>query len=201
MVGLAVLAGIAIYIAVFWFLVRALEQKWAKGLAILVALAIPFWDLPFGYYNYREHCANDGGLHLRQQFSPVTSILIDPSTGYTADQLLRRGFKIVEVNEASQKITRYVVEGNGIKSENTEKITSSVRIRTHRNQVLPWNVVRHDVVVSLVNGDNVLVTHSGFHWRGVWWQVVGAPMFGTGPFCHTRDTDAVLTALASGGRS
>ena len=50
-VGLATLAIVVVYVTVWWFALKK-ASGWLKAVVILAALAIPFWDLPYGYSNF-----------------------------------------------------------------------------------------------------------------------------------------------------
>src|SRR5438270_54322 len=139
MIGLAVLAGVAIYIGVFWFIFRALKQKWAKGLAVFVALGIPFWDLPFGYYNFHSHCMTEGGIQQYAPISPQKSLFFPQATGVRPEQLFNLGVEVVEFRSPKRNsFLRYTRSDRGIEKHETAESTSAVRIVTNYNFELPW---------------------------------------------------------------
>ena len=196
MMGLAILAGIAIYVSVCWLIVRALKTTWAKSAAVLAALAIPFWDLPIGYYNYYRHCAEEGGLRVSVQIAPMDAILVDPDTGYTPQELLRRGFKVIEVGRPGETIYRFTVEdGRLVKSTHSTPV-SEFRIGFMGHKSLPWNLVQSETLITRVKSGEVLVRQNTFRWRGLWWQVQAAPLLGDGAICFPSRDDSALNAIA-----
>ena len=197
MIGLAVLAGIAIYIAVWWLLVSSLKRTWAKAAAIVIALAIPFWDFPIGYYNFEHHCSTEGGLHVVGEFPPSTSVLVDPSTGYRPEDVLRHGFKLVEYADSGH-VVQYSGAAGKLRKIMRDRPTSLAKIMFVQNQILPWNIVRNDIVAVRVSDNRELAKYTSFRWRGMWWQVRMAPMLRTGAACFVGREDPVLGALQRG---
>ena len=195
MIGLAVLAGIAIYIAVWWLLVSSLKRTWGKAAAIVVALAIPFWDLPIGYSNFYVHCRDDAGTRVPKAVSSLNTILIDSSSGYTPDELLRYGFSTVEY-ESREGIVRYTHTRGAWNKTLQPKPLSAVRLRFGGNQALPWNLIRSSYVVTSIAGNDVIASQTSYHWLGVWWQAKAGGLFGGGPECGP--TEPLLQALSRG---
>src|SRR5436305_7378115 len=107
MIGLAVLAGIAIYVGIWWFVVRFLKQRWAKSLAILLAIAIPLGDLPFGYFNFLRHCDYEGGVRQVERISPHKSVFFLSVTGVKPQYLFRLGADFVEYSSSDGGVIRF----------------------------------------------------------------------------------------------
>src|SRR5713101_5452421 len=125
MIGLTVLAVIAIYIGVFAYIVVHARNRAEKIAAIVVALAIPFWDLPFGYFNFYRHCSQEGGLHVSNDLPALNAILIDPSVGYRPEDVLRFGFKAVEYANRGETI-RYTADGGGLSKSTHPRPISAI---------------------------------------------------------------------------
>ena len=197
MVGLAVLAGVAIYIAVFWFLVRALKRKWAKGFAILVALAIPFWDLPVGYYNFYSQCARDSGLQVAKNLSPSESILIDSSAGFTPEEASRFGFKVVEYESGGQ-ILRYTKDGNRLSRSTHATPVSRFKIQLTDNELLDWHLVRSTYFATRLDSKETVARQVTYRWLGMWWQAAAGTFFGSGTECGVSQAPSIMYVVAHG---
>ena len=201
MIGLAVLAGIAIYVGVWWFLVRTLSQGWAKALAILIALAIPFWDLPVGYLRYQNYCVSEGGLRISSRIAPQESVYFDSVPSYPANELIAEGIRVVEIARPDGRgIARHERQGAG--SITTLIITrpqSSLRVTYVRNQRLDWNIIREDRYVRNQADARLLAQYSEFSWQGGWLQHSFAPILGTGLRCTAGSRDPIITLLVHGG--
>jgi hypothetical protein len=197
LIGLAVIAGLALYIGIFWLIVRALKQRWAKALAVVIAVAIPFWDLPFGYLSFQQDCKQYGGLHVFEKVSPATAIFIDRHIGYTPDQLKRFGFKVIEYGEPGN-ITRYTAAKDGYIKSTDQTAISKVMVHFQPNQQLPWHVVRRDYLASNVETKSVIARYTDIRWLGMWWQVEASPIFGDGGRCYFSGDNPILALLAKG---
>jgi len=195
MIGLTVLAVIAIYIGVFAYIVVHARNRAEKIAAIVVALAIPFWDLPFGYFNFYRHCSQEGGIHLSKELPPSSAILVDSSSGYTPNQVLRFGFKAVEY-EASGQIIRYVRESQDIVKSTHAAPISALRVIFAGHKILPWNLTRTDYVVTRLDNGQVVASQTDFQWRGMWWQVASAPLLGDGGRCRRPSDEPMLAVIA-----
>ena len=197
MIGLAVLAVVAAYVAVFGFVIAKARNRTEKISAVAIALLIPFWDLPFGYLNFRHHCAELGGLHVEAKLGAAEAILVDPDLAYTPDQLQGYGFKIIEYGKLGQ-IARFTASTKGLIKSIHEAPVSSLKVHFIANQRLPWNLVRRDFLVSHIKTGQVVARHTDFLWRGLWWQIQAAPLLGNGGRCHVPKDNAVLAVVARG---
>ena len=195
MVGLIVLAVVVIYIAFWWFVVAKLKGGWAKTAAVLVALAIPLWDLPIGYLHFWRTCSELGGLHTGKGLRPTDSVLVE--RGYKPDELVRYGFKVIEYS-AEGGVQRYTSGPAGLVKSVHSSPVSEIRINLVLNQRLPWNLLRHDVSASRIDTGEVVARHTNLHWRGLWWQVELSPLLGDGGSCYEINDVPVLTALVRG---
>ena len=100
MLSLIILVVAGAYVGLWYLLIRALPNRWAKAIVALVALYLPFWDVPYGYYNFRALCSEEGELHVLRKVSPQTSIFLDQSLPLTEKEIARmlaKGFRVVEV--------------------------------------------------------------------------------------------------------
>ncbi len=197
MIGLTVLVVIAIYIGVFGYVISHARNRGERIAAIVVALAIPFWDLPIGYFNFQRHCSQDGGIHLRKNLPASDAILVDRDLAYTPEQLTRYGFKVIEY-EAPGQIVRYTATSSGLTKSNHNAALSTLKVHFNANQMLPWHLVRRDLLISRIDNGEVVARNTDFRWRGLWWQVEMAPLLGDGGRCQVTSDSHVLSAIARG---
>jgi hypothetical protein len=194
MVGLTILAVVAIYIGIVWWLVRFVVKKnWARGGVILAALAIPFWDWPIGYLAFQQHCTTEGGLRTLSKLPPTSAVFLDAGAPYTPEVAFRHGMTTVEYKK-NAVVTRHTPTS---KPAQHASLQSTIKVSGARNQRLPWNIIRNDTFVSRISDGQVVARHSDFTWLGTWWQAGGAPYFGYGLDCF-RDSTALISVVAKG---
>ena len=199
MIGLTVLAAIAAYVGLTWFAVRKLKEKWAKAIVIVVALAIPFWDLPIGYFKFQHYCTEYGGMHLNADLPPTDTILVDRDLSYTPEQLSRYGFRTIEYGVPGA-IVRYTLSPSGFHKSSHDSPLSTLKIQTIGNQMLSWNVVRRDFIASRVDTGQIVARYTDLRWRGLWWQVNAAPILGDGGRCYAASENPVLALIPRGSK-
>jgi hypothetical protein len=199
LIGLAVIAGVALYIGIFWLILRALKQGWAKALAVLIALAIPFWDLPIGYKSFTSLCAEQGGIRVLTKLPPQKSVLFASATGLKPAQLLIKGLQFVEYKTPNGKITRFTKSSNGhIEESDVSSSASLVLIRTTYNDLLTWNVYRNES--SLVDAwtNRTIATATSFYWLGGWLQRRMSPIFAGNGRCHADTQSEIMDIVLRG---
>lgn len=199
MIGLAVLAGVAIYIGVWWFLISALKHRWAKAAAILIALAIPFWDLPFGYASFAGHCHEEGGLRQLGRVAANDGVLFSYNTGVKAEYLIGLGAHFVEYSRVDGSVIRFSRSASGsIEGVKVSKPSSSVRLQARFNVKLPWNVFKNEVVLSDVQTDRPLARATSFYWIGGWVQRVSMPLLVARENCSAQSLDQIVALAVTG---
>lgn len=67
MIGLYFLTVVGIYVFAWYWIVRWCKPRWAKWVLILVAVAIPTWDLVPQHIAYREACRSEAGDHVASE--------------------------------------------------------------------------------------------------------------------------------------
>ncbi len=201
MIGLAVLAGVAVYIALFWFVVRTAKSIWAKASALAIAVLIPVWDVPFGFFSYKSLCRHEGGLRVFQPISAQRTICLDGAIGYPPREVMRIGFDSVEIREKINRIVSYRTSKTGaIDSFIPEngKPLSRYCISLRQNQEIPWNIWRHDLFVNDTVTGATVARYSAFHWLGTWWRAKLLAFPGGGLSCHQLRPDEVFAAIREG---
>jgi hypothetical protein len=200
-IGLLVFGLLFAYVALFYYLTKILPSRAQKIAAIVVGVAIPFWDLPIGYLSYRLQCHEHGGLQVFADSRGTDSILFDPGVGYRPEYLAKKyGFKKIEYRSSS-RVEAYTITEHGIEKSSEANPTSAHKIAYTGNQVSGWSVSRGDWTLSRTDTGKVIARHSEFAWNGMWWQKAipsGAP----DAHCHAgpKDHDAFMLFASKGIR-
>lgn len=200
MIGLLVLAIAGLYIAFWVWVVVTAKRRSVQVVAILVALAIPFWDVPIGYYNYRMYCDVEAGTRVLQGFEAQEKIYFDSMPSYSANELLRLGFKVVEIARADrQGIARHEKSGTEqILTTVVQASESKITVSISRNQRLPWNIVREDRLARLRSTNEVLARHSAFRWYGGWLSKRLPSMLPIRASCAVSPQDPIVELVRRG---
>jgi hypothetical protein len=170
MAGLIVIGVVVAYVAIFWFVIAKARNRGERISAIVIALLIPFWDLPIGYLNFYQHCSQEGGIYIDKEFRAPDSILIGESSAYRPDTVLKLGFKTVEFKDR-EDIIRFTAGVDKVaKSIHTTPI-SLLKIEYSGHKLLPWNLVRTEQIVTRLKDGKVVAKQTDFSWRGMWWEV------------------------------
>ena len=199
MIGLVVLGALVAYIAIFYLLAKHAPTRTLRIAAIVVGLAIPFWELPMSFVTYQLQCQQHGGLQILSDPPRAESIVFDPDIGYQPGYLVKQyGFKRIEYVNGS-RLSAYTVTNKGIERSTPSNSTSAFKISYAANQPVTRNVTRQDLILSRVDNGKVLARHSGFIWRGMWWQdaleIGGRAVLGQ---CHMNDQNELLQFASVG---
>ena len=199
--ALVLLAAAVAYIAFWFFIARLLPNWWARCFAVLVALAIPFGDIPIGYLRFSNACAADGGLRVLEQFPPQSSLYLGAETGYTPQDLFRRGFAVAEFLRMDGRIDVYARDTKETRfPTRTNEAKSKILLAIDRNQHIGWGITRHDRSARLHPAGRTVARFTRFRWAGGWLREFAAPALGFGGECFSDPTDPLLTLLAAGTR-
>ena len=72
--------------------------KWpAKIAAVALLVGIPFWELPYGYYNFRIQCGELAHLKLLEKIDPQDSVCVDFLDSLFFFNLTKVGFSRIEL--------------------------------------------------------------------------------------------------------
>jgi len=171
MLSLIILVVAGIYVGLWYLLIRALPNRWAKAAVAVLAVYLPFWDVPYGYYNFQKLCADEGGLRVLGKVSPQSSVFLDSSslrTEQERDKMLGRGFRFIEMQfHDGSSISYSKSSGGPNQSVRVSSPVSIYGIRTEMNKRLPWGIVRHDQVLYVRASNQVVAHNSQFAWR-IW---------------------------------
>lgn len=198
MLGVAILVGIAVYIGIAWLVVRAVKGAWAKAAAIIVALAIPLWDLPIGYAAYSKHCRDEGGLYQLAAITPSSGIFFSYPPGLRPQYMFAKGADVVEYAMPDGSILRYSKSASGAPDRaKTDKPSSAARLNATFNAELPWNVFKDEIVLVDASA-RPLARATSFYWIGGWISRLTAPLLVPEENCHASALDDILALAIKG---
>jgi hypothetical protein len=192
--GLIFFGVVIAYVALFWGVAAKVKSALARVATIAVALLIPFWEFPIGYWNLHLHCRNESGNHISKEFAPSPSIVLDFTFPQRPREVMTLGFDIVEY-ASGNKITRYAKSGDGMTETIHEAAISQIEYRREIVKPLPWNLERYDHVVARRSDGKIVARQTDFNWRGTWWEkLLNARVLPGGQCAGARDT-ALISAL------
>lgn len=177
-----------------WFI-----KNWGGRVAFVVALvAIPFWELPYGYYTFQKLCLEYAKPKVWEQFNSQESICVDRLDSMLYSNLVRAGFKTIEVTgmtlgalPASASAVVSMTSKRATNSTYCLEFVSNIRMHSRMN--------RHDLKVVRVKDSRVMAEQSGLDWRGMAWQEEFSPLLGRGGQCMSNS--GLLFGLLRSGTS
>src|SRR3970040_2192364 len=98
-------------VAAVWALIAAAVARfipnWPGRIAFFaIAVGMPFWELPYGYYNSQKLCREEIGLQVFEKISPQEIVCADYPYVTLHKELLRSGFTTVETRGKAGAIKR-----------------------------------------------------------------------------------------------
>jgi hypothetical protein len=190
----------AVWIVIAAMFARLVPGWWGKGALFAVLVAVPFWELPFGYLNFRKLCEDQGGLKVFETFSPQVSICASYPLETSVDQFLSVGFKVVEARDRDGRVVAQTRE-TAIKTPNVDgsKVASAFCVTQEFVRGLPWRIQRNEYKVVAEPSQREVARHSDFIWFGMWWQERAAPLLGRGGECrHSAPIRKIADVLFHG---
>jgi hypothetical protein len=179
------------------FFISRLVANWPGRIALFVALVgIPFWELPFGYYNFRNQCAEKTKLQMLGGISPQKSVCITHFDLSLYRRLIEAGFDRIEVTERADNAREHLGNGKLVLIAR-EKASSEFCIAFENNIAQSWRILRADTLIIGARDNRRVAQQSYLRWDGMWWQSVAKPVLGVGGVCH-GDLAAPITALRRG---
>ena len=176
--------------------------KWpAKIIAFALLVGIPFWELPYGFYNFNRLCRLEGKPMVFEPIAPQKSICADYPFDASARTLTRFGFDNIEARSKSGEIIRYTRNSSDpLAKDSAHKLASEYCVSFRNNNYLPWRVVRHDFTIHRASNGSIVARHSVFDWLGMWWQEAMSPILGRGGECREDPVSPVMAALLTGSK-
>ena len=174
-------------VAAVWALIAAAIARfipnWPGRIAFFaLAVGIPFWELPYGYYNFQKLCSEEGRLQVFEKILPQDSVCVGDLDSGVYSGLIRAGFLRIEVTGKSDDRKRDSASGRIFLTKKQE-VKSAYCLEFRANIALPWRVLRSDVLIARANDEHVIARQSQFHWAGMWWQEQARPVVGRGGVC------------------
>lgn len=193
MAGLIVLGLAGAYVALFW-LITAKANGWGKRIGVLaVAIAIPFWEFPFGYWTLLQHCKLESGIHVGNEFTPSDSILFF-NYAYKPAEAAALGYKTIEYLSQGNVI-RYTRVGEELEKSTHRQPTSKISYRAEGWQELPWGVARYDYLVTRLADGKVVARQTDFNWSGLYWERALRVWITPQPRCEGAMNASLLRSL------
>ena len=190
--------------AAVWALAAAVIARfiphWPGRIAFFaIAVGIPFWELPYGYYNFQKLCRDEGSLKIVEPIPPQTSVCVDYPYETAALGMLKGGFENVYARDKNGDVKRYLKSSSGaIEKVTTNRISSEYCVTYGFIRGLPWRMMRNEIVVFRDKEKRVVARHSDFVWFGMWWQEAAAPVLGRGGECRHDGVGSITGALLRG---
>jgi len=173
--------------AAVWGLIAAVIARfipnWPGRIAFFaIAVALPFWELPYGYYNFRKLCVAEARLLVFEKIPPQESVCVRDLDSGIYSGLIRAGFRRIEVTDRTDDPKRDASSGRVFRIPRPS-IQSTYCLAFQSNNALPWRVLRNDVLIARATDDKVVARQSRFSWEGMWWQEQARPVLGRGGVC------------------
>ena len=195
-------------VAAVWALIAAAIARfipnWPGRIAFFaLAVGIPFWELPYGYYNFQSICNSEARVQVFESIPPQKSVCIAYPLEDAALEVLKTGFESVEVRGKGGDVRRYIAPGAIDRREGRqERVSAEYCVTSVINIQIPGRILRHDHLIQRVNDGRVVARQSRFAWAGMWWQEAARPVLGRGGDCSesmVRAFDAVRQGVVKGG--
>ena len=190
-------------LAAVWTLSAAVITRfipnWSGRIAFFaIAVGLPFWELPYGYYNFQKLCREEMELKVFERISPQQIVCADYPFVTLHGELLRSGFTIVETRGKAGEIKRYTARPELVDS-GRQSLESTYCLTFVNNNQLPWRVLRHDQLITYAQDGHVVARQSRFSWSGMWWQEGLRPLLGRGGECFSEKNRSIVALRLGAG--
>jgi hypothetical protein len=191
-------------VAAVWTLIAAAITRfipnWPGRIAFFtIAVGLPFWELPYGYYNFGKLCKEQGGLKTFELIPPQNVVCVAYPFESGASAMLKAGFDVVEARDKSGSVNRISRASAGdFQSTKLNRVTSDYCVTYAFVRGLPWRIMRNEMTISRENDQRVVARHSDFIWFGMWWQEAATPVLGRGGECRHDAVPPISAALIGG---
>lgn len=192
---LFILAGIWTLVAAF--LVYFIRNWSARVVVFALVVGIPFWELPYGYYNFSRLCDDEARFLIVEKFPPQSTVCAAYPFVSLHRELLKAGFPEVETKGINGDVRRYVVQDGKVLETSQSALASTYCMTFVNNIQLPWRVLRHEVRIVRAQDERLVARQSRFGWSGMWWQEAMRPVLGNGGTC-SADSQLPILALKHG---
>jgi hypothetical protein len=193
-------------VAAVWALIAAAIARfipnWPGRIAFFaLAVGIPFWELPYGYYNFQKLCREDGSLKIIEPIAPQQSICVDYPFETAALGMLKAGFVSVEARDKNGVVVKFLKAPSGdVEKVKKDRVVSGYCVTHAFVRGLPWRIMRNELVVVRDSDRRVVARHNDFVWFGMWWQEAALPVLGRGGECRHDGMGVIAKSLLRGAK-
>ena len=187
--------------AAIWAVIAAaiarLIPTWPGRIAFFaIAVGLPFWELPYGYYNFQKLCREDTPLKVIEKILPQESVCIEYFDLGLYKQLVQAGFTRIEITGRSDNAKEYAANGRVVMTRR-EQAKSAYCIAFQSNISQPSRILRSDTLIVRAADNRLHARQSRIRWDGMWWQKATSPIAGIGGLCSGL-LSAPISALRQG---
>ncbi len=180
----------AVWTLIAVFVARFFSTWLARIVFVAIAVAVPFWELPYGYLNFRKVCADQVQLQVFEKILPQESVCLSRFDSGQYAQLNRAGFSRIEVPAITEGAKEFISSGRVINIAATG--AQSTYCITFENNILVSNrLSRSDILVTRRADGRIAARQSDFFWGGMWWQEMARPLLGRGGECSVGLNEAI----------
>src|SRR5258706_10967630 len=189
--------------AAVWALIAAAIARfipnWPGRIAFFViAVGLPFWELPYGYYNFLKLCREETSLKVMERISPQDSVCIEYFDLGLYRQLVQAGFSRIEITGRSDNAKEYAANGRVVMT-NRDQTKSPYCIVFQSNIAMPQRILRNDISIIRATDSRIVARQSRIRWDGTWWQQTASPIFGIGGACSGLMSSPILALRQGSG--
>ena len=186
----------AVWVVIAAMLARLIPGWWGKGVFFAALVAVPLWELPYGYFNFQRLCTENANLKVVDKILPQDSVCIEHFDLNLYMALSNAGFARVELTDHTKVGKSYLNDGRLVLA-NRENPQSVYCLTFENNIHMPWRILRSDTSIRKARDGSIVGLLSGFYWIGMWWQERARPLLGRGGVC-SRAWDAPIRVLREG---
>ncbi len=179
----AELFGMAVvWMGIAAFISRFLPNWPGRIATFAILVGIPFWELPYGYYNFTRLCREEARLLVYEKIIPQESVCFDDFYEDVYRTVVGAGLSRVEVRRRTNFHQSDVTTAQVVRIKKGEE-RSLYCFDSIVNVKLPWRILRHDNLLNGASDGRNVARLSRFSWAGMWWQEEARPILGSGGEC------------------
>jgi hypothetical protein len=173
----------AVWCVISAVIVRFVAPGWPARIGLFAILVgVPFWELPYGYFNFTQLCDQHARVIAYEKVVPQESICFEDFYEDVYGTVARAGITQIEVRGRTNFREKNTTTAQVVRvTRGSEK--SLYCYESRANIPLPWRILRHDSLITGAKDGRVVLKLSQFVWSGMWWQEQAAPVLGNGGRC------------------
>ena len=174
MIGIIVLGVVAVYCAAWVLAFKLMPNAGAKALVSLIAVGIPTWDLPIGYYHFRKHCRSTDGVRIHGELPKRgIAIVIRQPFSYLSTLKARADLAFFDVIELDGRVQRWRTSNGKVLRAIVPAVASlqeaPIMVASGYPMLLGWHTYSRDLLVIADRTRNLeLAKVSEVSWRWGW---------------------------------